>query len=73
MQVKPIKKYEKPDYPPEELFVYNPELLRENMPLIWKGKALVAGALIAFTMGGCQKSIPPQTGKQAVVVQQKES
>ncbi|MBN2380130.1 hypothetical protein JXM67_10065 [candidate division WOR-3 bacterium] len=68
MEIKPIKTYGFPDYPTREFAVLNPELLRYNVPAVWKAKPLVAGTLAAFLLGGVTSKIVAQNTEEQVQV-----
>ncbi|MBN2380129.1 hypothetical protein JXM67_10060 [candidate division WOR-3 bacterium] len=72
MKVKPIKIYTEPFYPTREFAVLNPELLRYNVPAIWKAKPLVAGTLAAFLLGGGIRKVTAQETEQGQVVESDE-
>lgn len=68
MKIQKIRDYKTPSYPPKELFINKPALLSEYAPLSWKTKAAVAGALMAFVMGGCGgNNLPVKDGKAGQV------
>ncbi len=68
MKIFPIKSYKNPRYPRKELFVRKPGLLEKFAPVSWKTKAAVAGALVAFVMGGCGgNSLTVKDGKAGQV------
>lgn len=55
MNIKPVKKYDEPDYPTKDQVMKNPELLK-IIPDRWKGNLYVTAALsalLAITLSGC--------------------
>lgn len=56
MKKAPVKMYQPPRYPTREVFILHPRLLNAYVPLSWKGKELVAGALLSFVLGGAGKA-----------------
>jgi len=52
MKKVPVRSYRLPRYPIREVFILQPRLLNNYVPLSWKGKKLVAGALLSFVLGG---------------------
>jgi len=52
MKVFSVKTYKPPSLPTRDLFVLHPKLLNAYVPGAWKGKKLVAGALLSFVLSG---------------------
>ena len=52
MQIKPIKIKKEPEYPTEYLFINNPELFNNYIPLRWRANKVVSSALLAFILAG---------------------
>ena len=75
MRVRPLSHYKSPEYPEREIFISHPEMLTGSVPLAWKRKTMVAGALAACVAGSlsnvqCTRS--DKTGKAPAMANDKE-
>ena len=52
MQIKPINIKKEPEYPTEYLFINNPKLYNNYIPLRWRANKAVSSALLAFILAG---------------------
>lgn len=78
MKIAPIKKAVKHEYPDLYEAIRNPDLLKKNVPVSWRYKSLIIGALTAFVMAGCspekyrKPNITPTKPKTISVIEKKE-
>ena len=75
MQIKPINIKKEPEYPTEYLFINNPELFNNYMPLRWRANKAVSSALLAFILAGAnscsndKKQIEVQVKNDSLLIQ----
>jgi hypothetical protein len=56
MKIKAVKKQKVPNYPRIDLFIHNPEMLNNRIPVTWYKNKIIAGALSTFVLcGSCTK------------------
>ena len=77
MQIKPINIKKEPEYPTEYLFINNPELFNNYMPLRWRANKVVSSALLAFILAGANANDSiaqsPKPKNETSIIKSKDS